>query len=139
MKNTFYTFLLKNLIYFVSYISRNSSDKRNLTDASLLEDQTTTSSRATPTKFSTAHPKGKLIILHIYYFHSNLHNLKLISILTSGSFTIGSLLHIHASYPADGERARIDVVRMDSLLPHDTTLRELRHYPGPLIKYEMLF
>ena len=48
-------------------IFRNSSDKRNLTDASILEDQTTVSSRLTPTKFSTAHTKGILNLIFAQY------------------------------------------------------------------------
>ncbi|KAJ8680007.1 hypothetical protein QAD02_015794 [Eretmocerus hayati] len=88
---------------------RNSSDKRNLTDTSLLDDQQTTmSSRLTPTKFSTAHAKGSL--------------------------SVGVLLHVHPSYPADGERAKIDILKMNQLLISDVTYRELRSYPGPLIK-----
>ncbi|XP_058802718.1 uncharacterized protein LOC131670805 isoform X2 [Phymastichus coffea] len=87
---------------------RNSSEKRNLTDVSLLEDQTTASSRMTPTKFSTAHTKG--------------------------TFSIGALIHVHPSYPTDGERARIDLLKIDELFHQDSTFRELRSYPGPLIK-----
>jgi hypothetical protein len=55
-----------------------------------------------------------------------------------GIFSIGTLLHIHANYPSDGERAKADILKMDYLLPHDAILRELRSYPGPLIKCVML-
>lgn len=55
-----------------------------------------------------------------------------------GIFSIGALLHVHAAYPADGERARVDVLKLDQLLQHDAMLRELRSYPGPLIKYAKL-
>ncbi|XP_012286422.1 uncharacterized protein LOC105702982 isoform X2 [Orussus abietinus] len=87
---------------------RTTGDKRALGDTSLLEDSRTASARMTPTKFSTS---------HVY-----------------GSFSIGSLLHVHASYPADGERAKVDILRVENLLLHDPVARELRAYPGPLIK-----
>ncbi|XP_033228238.1 uncharacterized protein LOC117180044 isoform X4 [Belonocnema kinseyi] len=87
---------------------RTTSEKRNLNESSVLEDQTIASSRLTPSKFSTAHVKG--------------------------SFSIGSLLHILPAYPADGERAKVDIFRVDNLLQNDPIARELRTYPGPLIK-----
>lgn len=52
----------------------------------------------------------------------------------SGLFSIGSLIHVHASYPSDGDRARIDILRLDNVLQHDSVTRELKAYPGPLIK-----
>lgn len=54
--------------------------------------------------------------------------------LLSALFSIGSLVHVHPSYPADGERARVDILSIDNLLLHDPIVRELRSYPGPLIK-----
>ncbi|XP_015591007.1 uncharacterized protein LOC107265717 isoform X7 [Cephus cinctus] len=51
-----------------------------------------------------------------------------------GSFTIGSLLHVYANNPTDGEKAKVDIFRVDSLTLHDPVARELRAYPGPLIK-----
>jgi len=51
-----------------------------------------------------------------------------------GCFSIGSLIHVHPSYPADGERAKVDIFRVDNLLLHDPIARDLRLYPGPLIK-----
>ncbi|XP_034945595.1 uncharacterized protein Sec16 isoform X2 [Chelonus insularis] len=86
---------------------RTTSGKQTIGDISLLEDAKAVS-RLTPTKFSTSHVQG--------------------------SFSIGSLVHVHPSYPAEGERARVDIVRLDSLLMHDPIARELRAYPGPLIK-----
>ncbi|XP_011641290.1 uncharacterized protein LOC105429805 isoform X2 [Pogonomyrmex barbatus] len=85
---------------------RTTGDKRTLGDMSLLEDPIT-SARLTPTKYSTSHAYG--------------------------CFSIGSLIHVHPSYPADGERAKVDVVRVDNLLVHDPVARDLRSYPGPLI------
>nr|XP_033185020.1 protein transport protein Sec16A isoform X3 [Bombus vancouverensis nearcticus] len=87
---------------------RTTGDKRTLADISMLEDSTTTSARMTPTKFS---------ISHVY-----------------GCFSIGSLIHVHPSYPSDGERAKVDIFRLDNLLSHDPVARDLRAYPGPLIK-----
>ncbi|XP_011256769.1 uncharacterized protein LOC105251566 isoform X2 [Camponotus floridanus] len=85
---------------------RNTSDKRTLHDTHL-EDPTIISARLTPTKYSTSHAYG--------------------------CFSIGSLVHVHPSYPADGERAKVDVFRVDNLLSHDPVTRDLRLYPGPLI------
>ncbi|XP_048506299.1 uncharacterized protein LOC105694018 isoform X4 [Athalia rosae] len=87
---------------------RTTGDKRTLGDISLLEDTAIGSARLTPTKFSTSHVKV--------------------------SFSTGSLVHMHASYPADGELARVDILRVSSLLAHDPIVRELVAYPGPLIK-----
>ncbi|XP_066585949.1 uncharacterized protein [Prorops nasuta] len=87
---------------------RTTSDKRALGDLSLNEDSTIASARMTPTKFSTSH--------------------------AFGCFSIGSLLHVHPSYPADGERAKVDIFRIDTLLGNDSIAKELRAYPGPLIK-----
>ncbi|XP_063973420.1 uncharacterized protein LOC135160622 isoform X2 [Diachasmimorpha longicaudata] len=92
---------------FYRRILRTGSGKFLTGDISLSEDQTMTS-RMTPTKFSTSHVQGL--------------------------FSIGSLIHVHASYPADGERAKVDILNIDSLLLHDPIVRELRSYPGPLIK-----
>ncbi|KAK0179773.1 hypothetical protein PV327_005493 [Microctonus hyperodae] len=86
---------------------RSTSVKQSIGDISLIEDSRV-QSRMTPTKFSSSHVQG--------------------------SFSIGSLVHVHASYPADGERARVDIFRVDSLLHHDPVTRELRLYPGPLVK-----
>ncbi|XP_026825844.1 uncharacterized protein LOC113562050 isoform X3 [Ooceraea biroi] len=86
---------------------RTTGDKRTLGDMSLLEDSTIASARLTPTKFSTSHAYG--------------------------CFSIGSLIHVHPSYPADGERAKVDILRVDNLLSHDSVTRDLRLYPGPLI------
>ncbi|XP_018404062.1 PREDICTED: uncharacterized protein LOC108780757 isoform X3 [Cyphomyrmex costatus] len=86
---------------------RTTGDKRTLGDMSLLEDTIITSARLTPTKYSTSHAYG--------------------------CFSIGSLIHVHPSYPADGERAKVDIFRVDSLLSHDPVARDLRLYPGPLI------
>ncbi|XP_018059402.1 PREDICTED: uncharacterized protein LOC108694426 isoform X2 [Atta colombica] len=85
---------------------RTTGDKRTLADMSL-EDTIITSARLTPTKYSTSHAYG--------------------------CFSIGSLIHVHPSYPADGERAKVDIFRVDSLLSHDPVARDLRLYPGPLI------
>ncbi|XP_072764832.1 uncharacterized protein Sec16 isoform X2 [Anoplolepis gracilipes] len=85
---------------------RNITDKRTLGDTHL-EDTTITSARLTPTKYSTSHGYG--------------------------CFSIGSLVHVHPSYPADGERAKVDIFRVDNLLSHDPVTRDLRLYPGPLI------
>lgn len=54
--------------------------------------------------------------------------------LSAGCFSIGSLVHVHPSYPADGERAKVDIFRIDNLLSYDPIARDLRSYPGPLIK-----
>ncbi|XP_011171826.1 uncharacterized protein LOC105204448 isoform X2 [Solenopsis invicta] len=86
---------------------RITGDKRTLGDMSLLEDSIITSARLTPTKYSTSHAYG--------------------------CFSIGSLVHVHPSYPADGERAKVDIFRVDNLLLHDPIARDLRLYPGPLI------
>lgn len=43
-------------------------------------------------------------------------------------------MHVQPSYPADGERAKVDIFRVDNLLSHDPVTRDLRLYPGPLIK-----
>ncbi|XP_029677547.1 uncharacterized protein LOC115244220 [Formica exsecta] len=85
---------------------RNTSDKRTLGDTHL-EDSTIISARLTPTKYSTSHAYG--------------------------CFSIGSLVHVHPSYPADGERAKVNIFRVDNLLSHDPITRDLRSYPGPLI------
>ncbi|XP_050456313.1 protein transport protein Sec16A isoform X4 [Cataglyphis hispanica] len=85
---------------------RNTSDKRTL-GVTHLEDSTIISARLTPTKYSTSHAYG--------------------------CFSIGSLVHVHPSYPADGERAKVDIFRVDNLLSHDPVTRDLRSYPGPLI------
>ncbi|XP_043669318.1 protein transport protein Sec16A isoform X7 [Vespula pensylvanica] len=87
---------------------RTTGDKRTLAHMSQFEDSTTTSARLTPTKYSTC---------HVY-----------------GSFSIGSLIHVQPSYPADGERAKVDILRLDNLFLHDPVARDLRAYPGPLIK-----
>ncbi|CAL1681823.1 unnamed protein product [Lasius platythorax] len=84
-----------------------TGDKRTLGDTSLLEDSTIVSARLTPTKYSTSHAYG--------------------------CFSIGSLVHVQPSYPADGERAKVDIFRVDNLLSHDPVTRDLRLYPGPLI------
>ncbi|XP_014489136.1 PREDICTED: uncharacterized protein LOC106752154 isoform X3 [Dinoponera quadriceps] len=84
---------------------RTAGDKRTLGD--MLEDSAITSARVTPTKFSTSHAYG--------------------------CFSIGSLVHVHPSYPADGERAKVDIFRIDNLLLYDPVARDLRSYPGPLI------
>ncbi|XP_053989660.1 uncharacterized protein LOC128882118 isoform X2 [Hylaeus volcanicus] len=86
---------------------RTTGDKRTLGDMSL-EDSTTTSARMTPAKFSMSHAYGCL--------------------------SIGSLIHVHPTYPTDGERAKVDIFRLDNLLLHDPVARDLRVYPGPLIK-----
>ncbi|XP_046418390.1 uncharacterized protein LOC124178788 isoform X2 [Neodiprion fabricii] len=91
-----------------SLCDRTTGDKRTIGDISLLEDTTIGSARLTPTKFSTSHVQA--------------------------SFSTGSLVHVHASYPADGELARVDILRVSSLLAHDPVVRELVAYPGPLIK-----
>lgn len=52
----------------------------------------------------------------------------------SATFSTGSLVKVYASYPAEGELARVDVLRVSSLLAHDPVVRELVAYPGPLIK-----
>ncbi|KAG7208272.1 hypothetical protein KM043_014515 [Ampulex compressa] len=83
-------------------------DKRTIGDMALLEDSAIAFMRVTPTLFSTSH--------------------------TYGCFSIGSLVHVLPSYPADGERAKVDIFRVDNLLSHDTLTRDLRAYPGPLIK-----
>ncbi|XP_011687970.1 PREDICTED: uncharacterized protein LOC105450057 isoform X2 [Wasmannia auropunctata] len=83
-----------------------TGDKRTLGDMSL-EDSMITSARLTPTKYSTSHAYG--------------------------CFSIGSLVHVHPSYPADGERAKVDIFRVENLLLHDPIARDLRLYPGPLI------
>ncbi|XP_077272641.1 endoplasmic reticulum export factor secretory 16 isoform X2 [Temnothorax americanus] len=85
---------------------RTTGDKRT-GDMSLLEDSIITSARLTPTKYSSSHAYG--------------------------CFSIGSLVHVHPSYPADGERAKVDIFRVDHLLAHDPIARDLRLYPGPLI------
>ncbi|XP_051159047.1 uncharacterized protein LOC127280206 isoform X3 [Leptopilina boulardi] len=87
---------------------RTTSEKRNLGEITTLDDSVIATSRMTPTKFSTAHVKG--------------------------SFSIGCLVHVHPAYPADGERAKLDIFRIDNLLQNDPVARELRTYPGPLIK-----
>lgn len=38
------------------------------------------------------------------------------------------------AYPTDGERAKVDILRLDNLLSNDPVARDLRAYPGPLIK-----
>ncbi|XP_036143891.1 uncharacterized protein LOC105832660 isoform X2 [Monomorium pharaonis] len=86
---------------------RMTGDKRTLGNMSLMEDSIITSARLTPTKYSTSHAYG--------------------------CFSIGSLVHVHPSYPADGERAKVDIFRIDNLLSHDPIARDLRLYPGPLI------
>ncbi|XP_025160714.1 uncharacterized protein LOC105190139 isoform X1 [Harpegnathos saltator] len=86
---------------------RTACDKRTLGDMSMLEDSAITSARVTPTKFSTSHAYG--------------------------CFSIGSLVHVYPSYPADGERAKVDIFRVDNLLSYDPITRDLRSYPGPLI------
>ncbi|XP_017755793.1 PREDICTED: uncharacterized protein LOC108547663 isoform X3 [Eufriesea mexicana] len=87
---------------------RTTGDKRTLGDISMLEDSTVVSARMTPTKFSSS---------HVY-----------------GCFSIGSLIHVHPAYPSDGDRAKVDIFRLDNLLLHDPVARDLRTYPGPLIK-----
>ncbi|XP_015433708.1 PREDICTED: protein transport protein Sec16A isoform X2 [Dufourea novaeangliae] len=87
---------------------RTTGDKRTLGDMSLLEDSTNASARMTPTKYSISHAYG--------------------------CFSIGSLVHVLPSYPTDGERAKVDILRLDNLLLHDPVTRDLRAYPGPLIK-----
>ncbi|KAK9310683.1 hypothetical protein QLX08_000014 [Tetragonisca angustula] len=87
---------------------RTTGDKRTLADMSMLEDSIATSARMTPTKFS---------ISHVY-----------------GCFSIGSLIHVHPAYPSDGERAKVEIFKLDNLLSHDPVARDLRAYPGPLIK-----
>ncbi|XP_015177291.1 PREDICTED: uncharacterized protein LOC107066825 isoform X5 [Polistes dominula] len=89
-------------------LNRTTGDKRTLAHMSQFEDSTTTSARLTPTKFSTC---------HVY-----------------GSFSVGSIIHVQPSYPADGERAKVDIIRVENLLFHDPVARDLRAYPGPLIK-----
>ncbi|XP_011312055.1 uncharacterized protein Sec16 [Fopius arisanus] len=86
---------------------RTASGKLMAGDISLIEDSRITS-RMTPTKFSTSHAQGL--------------------------FSIGSLMYVHASYPTEGERAKVDIVSIDGVLLHDPIVRELRSYPGPLIK-----
>nr|XP_012218206.1 PREDICTED: uncharacterized protein LOC105669692 isoform X2 [Linepithema humile] len=86
---------------------RTTGEKRTLGDISLLEDSAIASARLTPTKYSTSHAYG--------------------------CFSIGSLIHVYPSYPADGERAKVDIIRVDNLLSHDSIARDLRLYPGPLI------
>ncbi|KAF7989744.1 hypothetical protein HCN44_008418 [Aphidius gifuensis] len=86
---------------------RTTNDKQTLGDLSLIED-TKSITRMTPTKFSTSHGQG--------------------------TFSIGSLLHVHPSYPADGERARVDLISINNLLINDKVAQDLRAYPGPLIK-----
>ncbi|XP_043254632.1 uncharacterized protein LOC122398624 isoform X2 [Colletes gigas] len=86
---------------------RTAGDKRTC-DMSLLEDSTTTSARLTPMKFSISHAYG--------------------------CFSIGSMIHVQPSYPTDGERAKVDIIRLDNLFQHDPIARDLRAYPGPLIK-----
>ncbi|XP_035722882.1 protein transport protein Sec16A-like isoform X7 [Vespa mandarinia] len=88
-------------------LNRTTGDKRTLAHMSQFEDSTT-SARLTPTKYSTC---------HVY-----------------GSFSVGSLIHVQPSYPADGERAKVDILRVDNLFLHDPVARDLRAYPGPLIK-----
>ncbi|CAL7947946.1 unnamed protein product [Xylocopa violacea] len=87
---------------------RTTGDKRTLGEMSVLEDSTTTSARMTPTKYSVSH--------------------------VHGCFSIGSLIQVHPAYPSDGERAKVDIFRLDNLLSHDPVARDLRTYPGPLIK-----
>nr|XP_033327554.1 uncharacterized protein LOC117221042 isoform X5 [Megalopta genalis] len=89
-------------------LNRTTGDKRTLGDTSVLEDSTSASARMTPTKFSTSHAYG--------------------------CFSIGSLIHVLPSYPTDGERAKVDILKLDNLLSHDPVTRDLRTYPGPLIK-----
>ncbi|XP_017880909.1 uncharacterized protein LOC108625408 isoform X3 [Ceratina calcarata] len=89
-------------------LNRTTGDKRTVGDNSMLEDSTTTSARMTPTKYSISHAYG--------------------------CFSIGSLIHVHPAYPSDGDRAKVDIIRLDNLLSHDPVARELRAYPGPLIK-----
>ncbi|XP_020290627.1 uncharacterized protein LOC109858109 isoform X2 [Pseudomyrmex gracilis] len=86
---------------------RTAGDKRTLGEMSTLEDSTITSAQLTPTKFFTSHAYG--------------------------CFSIGSLVHVPLSYPADGERAKVDIFRLDNLLSHDPLVCELRSYLGPLI------
>ncbi|XP_076233217.1 endoplasmic reticulum export factor secretory 16 isoform X2 [Calliopsis andreniformis] len=87
---------------------RTTGDKRTIGDLSLLEDSTTTSARMTPTKYNISHAYG--------------------------CFSVGSLIHVHPTYPTDGERAKVDIIKLENLLSHDTVARDLRAYPGPLIK-----
>ncbi|XP_078045741.1 endoplasmic reticulum export factor secretory 16 isoform X7 [Augochlora pura] len=87
---------------------RTTGEKRTLGDTSVLEDSTSASARMTPTKFSTSHAYGY--------------------------FSIGSLIHVLPSYPTDGERAKVEILKLDNLLSHDPVTRDLRAYPGPLIK-----
>lgn len=54
--------------------------------------------------------------------------------LSIGCFSIGSLIHVHPAYPTDGERAKVDIIKLDNILAHDPVARDLRAYPGPLIK-----
>jgi hypothetical protein len=112
---------------------RTTSDKRALRDMSLLEDSTINSTRLTPTKFSTSHAYG-IVHNHIAFLLCCLIFLSQSKYLCTGCFSIGSLIHVHPSYPADGERAKVDILRIDNLLSHDPITRDLRLYPGPLIK-----
>ena len=41
---------------------------------------------------------------------------------------------MHSAYPSDGERAKVEIFKLDNLLSHDPVARDLRAYPGPLIK-----
>ncbi|XP_016910975.1 uncharacterized protein LOC107997089 isoform X10 [Apis cerana] len=92
-----------------SYQNLNrATDKRTLGDMSMLEDSAATSARMTPTKFSISHAYG--------------------------CFSIGSLIHVYPAYPSDGERAKVDIFKLENLLSHDPIARDLRAYPGPLIK-----
>ncbi|XP_076386617.1 endoplasmic reticulum export factor secretory 16 isoform X3 [Megachile rotundata] len=87
---------------------RTTGDKRTIGDISMLEDSISTSARMTPSKYSVS---------HVY-----------------GCFSIGALIHVHPTYPSDGERAKVDIIRLDNLLSYDPVTRDLRAYPGPLIK-----
>ncbi|XP_061929374.1 uncharacterized protein LOC107997089 isoform X11 [Apis cerana] len=91
-----------------SSCDERATDKRTLGDMSMLEDSAATSARMTPTKFSISHAYG--------------------------CFSIGSLIHVYPAYPSDGERAKVDIFKLENLLSHDPIARDLRAYPGPLIK-----
>lgn len=67
------------------------------------------------------------IILNIIY-------LRKFILLCLGCFSIGSLIHVYPAYPSDGERAKVDIFKLENLLSHDPIARDLRAYPGPLIK-----
>lgn len=103
---------------------------------SLLEDSTTTSARMTPTKFSVSHTYGILFIKNL--FNRMYYVISYKSTSSSGCFSIGSLIYVQPTYPTDGERAKVDIFRLDNLLLHDPIARDLRAHPGPLIKQVQL-